>query len=537
MKKYNASLNKKAGNRNKKSNDDNDFDDNFVIRNNRDSIIIGNSDHGRIAFNGEKLTDGEIRCITVGTSGSGKSYITRNIIEQFYEKNKGIIIVIDPEGEYWTLREKYDFLILGVDEDFCDLMINQDNAQELATNMIKHKVNIIMDLSGIDDRSKQEIASRFIDTIIEDRDESPPIQLFIEEASRFAKKGDASAINIKCTGSLKKTAQFGRKRQLSTFYNTQRITQLHKDIVAECNTKILGRVDDIADVNRLCEIAGIKDGSIFRKLKYEFLAKGVGFDHDETNQSVKFKSEPTHSRHLKSTKRARNSHPKPNDHVKEWIILMGGKLPNELKAILEVENKIEKNLALPEGSEEIKKPISESEDDKIKDIVKYFGKINLNDLYVLLVRDNFTEIAARFEFGIFCKKYPEFKIIEDVIYYIEEDIDSIKITSEMVLKLWKDKLKDFDYSKILTYLYEMNNDRNRISEMEKSLSIRKESIMIACNKFESLNLTKLMNGSIYLNAVLFFDKDTNGENENEDFENSFDDTNEDDDDFFNNDDD
>lgn len=528
VKKYYNTLLKKAGHTRSKDNDDDNF--RYSIRNSRNSIIIGDSDYGQIGIDFTKLIDGEIKCLTVGTSGSGKSYITRNIIEQFYEKKTGIIIVVDPEGEYWTLREKYDFVILGVNKDFCDIVIDQDNTEELANNIIKNNINVIIDLLGTDDRNKQEIISKFIDTLIENEEECLPIQLIIEEASRFAKKGDSSAVNIKCTGSLKKTAQFGRKRQLSTFYNTQRITQLHKDIVAECNTKLAGKVDDIADVNRISEIMGIKDGNQFRKLKFEFLSKGYGFDHDESNLAIKFKSNSTNSRHLKSTKRNKTLFPKPNNKVKEWILLMGGKLPNELKAILTSEI-----VETPTTLEIAKTPkISISEDDKIKDIVKYFGKINISDLYVLLVRDNFNEISAKFEFNLFCKNNSDFKLNEDTIYYLEDETDIINITSELVMKLWKEKIKDYDYCKVLTYLYEMNNDNNRISELEKSLGLRKECIITVCNTFESLNLTRVMNNSIYLNTVLFFDKNTDSDIFEE--MKSVDDFNDDDDDFFNNDD-
>ena len=98
--------------------------------------------------------------------------------------------------------------------------------------------------------------------------------MIIEEASKFARRSDVSQSNIKCTNSLKKTAMVGRKRKISTFYNTQRITQLHRDIIAECHTKIIGKIDDIADINRNSINIGIKDGNIFRKLDYEFFAYG-----------------------------------------------------------------------------------------------------------------------------------------------------------------------------------------------------------------------------------------------------------------------
>ena len=42
-------------------------------------------------------------------------------------------------------RKLFDFVILGIDEDFCDIVITEENAAELAIKMLKHKINVIID--------------------------------------------------------------------------------------------------------------------------------------------------------------------------------------------------------------------------------------------------------------------------------------------------------------------------------------------------------------------------------------------------------
>jgi DNA helicase HerA-like ATPase len=55
----------------------------------------------------------ETRLFDLASSGGGKSYALRVLIE----KTAGHVqwIVIDPEGEFSSLREKFDFLLVGKD--------------------------------------------------------------------------------------------------------------------------------------------------------------------------------------------------------------------------------------------------------------------------------------------------------------------------------------------------------------------------------------------------------------------------------------
>jgi DNA helicase HerA-like ATPase len=56
-----------------------------------------------------KLVDS--RCLIQANSGGGKSYLLRLIAEQTAKSVQ--TIVIDPEGEFATLREKVDVLLVG----------------------------------------------------------------------------------------------------------------------------------------------------------------------------------------------------------------------------------------------------------------------------------------------------------------------------------------------------------------------------------------------------------------------------------------
>ncbi len=293
-----------------------------------DNVVIGNSDYDQVLFDSEQIVNGEVQCLTVGNSGSGKSYLTRNLIEELYAKKLGNILVIDPEGEYLSLRKLFDFVILGVDKENCDVVITEENASELAIEMLKNKINVIIDLKYTDDNNRQEIVSNYLNAIIESRIYLP-LQIIIEETSRFAIRGINTISNMKCIFSLKRLAQLGRMRGISTFCNTQRVNQLPIDIRSEYNTMIIGKCLDDADIKRYATKIGLRSGPSrelkieLRKLKHEFFAWGDGFVNN-FDTLTRFKSLTPKSEHggINNLKISLRSLPK-NETVTKWIELMG----------------------------------------------------------------------------------------------------------------------------------------------------------------------------------------------------------------------
>lgn len=65
--------------------------------------------NNEIYLNLDKLI--ESRLLIQANSGGGKSWAIRRLIEQSFGKVQ--IIVIDPEGEFTNLRQKYSFVFAG----------------------------------------------------------------------------------------------------------------------------------------------------------------------------------------------------------------------------------------------------------------------------------------------------------------------------------------------------------------------------------------------------------------------------------------
>lgn len=72
-------------------------------------ISIGKYDGRTVKLDVDGLLRG--RLLIQGGSGSGKSWLLRRICEEIFGKVQ--VIIIDPEGEFATLREKFGYVLVG----------------------------------------------------------------------------------------------------------------------------------------------------------------------------------------------------------------------------------------------------------------------------------------------------------------------------------------------------------------------------------------------------------------------------------------
>jgi uncharacterized protein len=72
-------------------------------------IVIGTANGHNVGFDIEELLVS--RLLVQANSGGGKSFLLRRLLEQGFGKVQEI--VIDPAGEFATLREKFGFVLVG----------------------------------------------------------------------------------------------------------------------------------------------------------------------------------------------------------------------------------------------------------------------------------------------------------------------------------------------------------------------------------------------------------------------------------------
>lgn len=221
------------------------------------------------------------KLLAVANSGGGKSWLIRRIVEQAYGKVQ--IIIIDPEGEFSTLREKYDFILCGKG---MDAPAEPRSAALLARRLLESKTSAIIDLYELHPQERKHFVRLFFESMV-----NAPKNLYndclivLDEAHKFAPEKDES----EAASAVIEMASLGRKRGFSLILATQRISKLSKDAAAECNNKLVGRTSLDIDRKRAADELGItnkEDVLALRNLQPgEFFAFGPAI----SNEVIKLK--------------------------------------------------------------------------------------------------------------------------------------------------------------------------------------------------------------------------------------------------------
>lgn len=216
------------------------------------------------------------RLLIQANSGGGKSWVLRRILEQSHGKVQQI--VIDLEGEFSTLREKYDYILAGKEGD---TPADPKTAGLLARKLLELNVSAIIDLYELHPSQRKLFVKNFLDAMV-----NAPKSLWhdciivIDEAHVFApEKGNSEALDAVIS-----LCTLGRKRGFCPILATQRLSKLHKDAAAECNNKLIGRTNLDVDLKRASEELGFntKDQvQSLRKLQAgEFFMYGPAISQD-----------------------------------------------------------------------------------------------------------------------------------------------------------------------------------------------------------------------------------------------------------------
>ena len=95
-------------------------------------MIIGHTVEGSkpVRLDLNRILDG--RMLLQANSGGGKSYAVRRLCEVTHHKVQQIIL--DPEGEFASLRERFDYILVGGDGD---IPINVRSSELLARRILE----------------------------------------------------------------------------------------------------------------------------------------------------------------------------------------------------------------------------------------------------------------------------------------------------------------------------------------------------------------------------------------------------------------
>ncbi|MCC7555173.1 MAG: ATP-binding protein, partial [Methanoculleus marisnigri] len=142
-------------------------------------IVIGKNGDRDVAIDAQELVTG--RTCVIAQSGAGKSWGIAVLCEQLLQARVGFCL-IDTEGEYFSLRDRFPLLWIGSTDD-CDVDIGQVNLRELMQNAICSRTAVIFDVSETD---MQERVSYLAEVLYDLESElKQPFLLIVEEADKF----------------------------------------------------------------------------------------------------------------------------------------------------------------------------------------------------------------------------------------------------------------------------------------------------------------------------------------------------------------
>lgn len=195
------------------------------------------------------------------SSGRGKSFGVGVFCEELLAA--GIpVVAIDPEGELYTLRERFRLAVLG--GAHADLPLpSSERAAELAlTRVLDEGLGLVIDLSDLPtSRAQQEAALPFLErlwALLSER--RAPAALVVEEVHLFAPQSGTSLTS----DILHRFAKQGRKRGVLLVVASQRTQAVSKELMSQLNFPAIGGFEIERDYDA---VKSLLDGHTFEELR------------------------------------------------------------------------------------------------------------------------------------------------------------------------------------------------------------------------------------------------------------------------------
>lgn len=173
----------------------------------------------------------------LGITGSGKTNTAAVLVEELQRQHLPMTIV-DIEGEYYGLKEKFDLLIAGKSEH-AELAISPENAGALATASVTRGLSVILDLSEYTQEEMYMFLVEYFSALWEASSKvKQPYEIILEEAHEWIPQG----ANTPLKKMLTRIALRGRKRGLGIILMSQRSAKVEKDVLTQTSLLFLHKV-------------------------------------------------------------------------------------------------------------------------------------------------------------------------------------------------------------------------------------------------------------------------------------------------------
>lgn len=298
-------------------------------------FTIGQSDNKAVKVDAFTLAD--TRGLICASSGAGKSWLLRLICECVAASIQTIII--DPEGEFPTLRERLDLLIVS---ETGDLRADVRSAGLLARKLAETGVSAVIDIYDLPGKGdpwdkRRAFLAEFITALMNLPKKSyHPMLVIVDEAHNFAPEDARGENAMHARSAIRSLMSAGRKRGFGGILATQRISKIDKDSIADARNVFIGGTTLDIDQKRAGDILGMSK-SEYTSLRDlgpgEFYSFGPAV---EGKGIIRFTSGKVETTHPKAGQRSSIVVPKASTQI-ETIAKQFGDLPaiaeEEVKSI------------------------------------------------------------------------------------------------------------------------------------------------------------------------------------------------------------
>ncbi|MCU4719028.1 helicase HerA domain-containing protein [Halapricum hydrolyticum] len=247
----------------------------------------GTGDHGAdVSLPVVELLTG--RGFVTGKSGSGKSNTASVIAENLLDAGFGLLIV-DIDGEYYGLKEEYEILHVGADEE-CDIQVTTEHAEKIAGLALEQNVPIILDISSfLDDEEAETLLTDVSKHLFAKAKKlKQPFLLLVEEVHEWIPENGSVGEVGKM---LIKIGKRGRKHGLGMVGISQRPADVKKDYITQCDWLVWHRLtwnNDTKVVRRVLDgeyadaVEDLDDGEAFLMTDWSESIRRVQFHRKQT---------------------------------------------------------------------------------------------------------------------------------------------------------------------------------------------------------------------------------------------------------------
>ncbi|WP_435066066.1 helicase HerA domain-containing protein [Halobaculum sp. EA56] len=271
------------------------------------------------------------RGFITGKSGSGKSNTASVVIEKLLDGGYPCLIV-DSDGEYYGLKEEYEILHAGADDE-CDIQVSAEHAEKLAALALEENVPIILDVSGYldEDEASELIRETARQLFAKEKKLKKPFLMLVEECHEYIPEG---AGMDKTGKTLIKIGKRGRKHGLGIVGISQRPADVKKDFITQCDWLCWHRLTWDNDTKVVSRILGSDYGEAI-----EDMDDGEAFlmtDWAESIRRVQFRRKQTFDA---------GATPGLDDFERPDLKSVSGDLVSELQSITDERKRTESELA------------------------------------------------------------------------------------------------------------------------------------------------------------------------------------------------